>query len=168
MAQAGSARKGKATEHLIAAMCVLASGGELNALTALVDDEGVDLSLKRRNGSNTLDLQVKSAFMGERKNLSEKGTFVADVRLETFRARDDFFLLYVVIDGSRAELLRAWLVPSSVLESAGFIVRTGGKECLRFQASSKPSSQDKWRDHRLERDELIPALLKLIREMDGE
>jgi hypothetical protein len=46
----GSARKGKAVEHLIAATCVLATGGELNALTALVDDEGVDLGFKRRNG----------------------------------------------------------------------------------------------------------------------
>ena len=46
-----SARKGKATEQLIAAICMLATGGELNALTALVDDEGVDLGFKRRNGS---------------------------------------------------------------------------------------------------------------------
>ena len=45
---AASARKGRAVEHLVAAICVLASGGELNALTALVDDEGVDLGLKRR------------------------------------------------------------------------------------------------------------------------
>ena len=35
----GSARKGKAVEHLIAASCILASEGELNASTSLVDDE---------------------------------------------------------------------------------------------------------------------------------
>jgi hypothetical protein len=75
---AGSTRKGRATEQLIAATCVLASGGELNALTALVDDEGVDLGLKRRNGPRTLNLQVKSGF-----------TFIADVRRETFQPRDD-------------------------------------------------------------------------------
>jgi hypothetical protein len=38
---AASARKGKAVEHLTAASCILASGGELNASTSLVDDEGV-------------------------------------------------------------------------------------------------------------------------------
>jgi hypothetical protein len=116
---AGSARKGKATEALIAAMCVLASGGELNALTALVDDEGVDLGLKRRNGTRTLDVQVKSGFIDERKSLREKGTFIADVRCETFKPRDDLYMLYVVIDGSRAEVIRTWLVPSEVLDARG-------------------------------------------------
>jgi hypothetical protein len=168
VANSGSARKGKATEQLIAASVVLASGGELNALTAMVDDEGVDLSLKRRNGLSTLDLQVKSAFVDERKNLREKGTFIADVRRKTFWARDDLFMLYVVVDGSRAELLRAWLVPSAVLESEGFNVRTRGTDCLRFQASAKPASRDKWRRYRLERAELVPALLKLVRRLDGK
>jgi uncharacterized protein GlcG (DUF336 family) len=46
-----TARKGKAAEQLIAAVCVLATGTELNALTALVDDEGVDLAFKRRDGT---------------------------------------------------------------------------------------------------------------------
>jgi hypothetical protein len=164
---AGSARKGKATEQLLAAIIVLASGGEINALTAMVDDEGVDLSLKRRNGTTTLDLQVKSAFMDERKSLRERGSFIADVRLETFRDRDDLFMLYVVIDGSRAELLKAWLVPSTVLASEGFRVRTRGTECVRFQASAKEKSQDKWSGYRLDRDQLAPTLLALIRKMDG-
>ena len=39
---ASSARKGKAAEPLVAAICVLATGAELNALTARVGDEGVD------------------------------------------------------------------------------------------------------------------------------
>jgi len=149
-------------------MCVLASGGELNALTAMVDDEGVDISLKRRNGSTTLDLQVKSAFIDERKNLAESGTFIADVRLKTFRKRDDFCLLFAVMNGKRAELLRAWLIPSEILAERGFVVRTGGHEFLRFQASSTESTQDKWREYRHERDELVPALLALIRQMDGQ
>ena len=32
-----------AAEYLIAATCILATGGELNVSTSLVDDEGVDL-----------------------------------------------------------------------------------------------------------------------------
>jgi hypothetical protein len=167
VANNGSARKGKATEQLIAASVVLASGGELNALTAMVDDEGVDLSLKRRNGLNTLDLQVKSGFVDERKSLREKGVFIADVRRNTFQARNDLFMLYAVVDGSKAELLRAWLVPSAILESQGFDVHTRGTDCLRFQASAKPESRDKWRRYRLERSELVPALLKLLRQRDS-
>ena len=43
---ASSARKGKAVEQLVAAVCVLATAGELNALTALVDDGDVDFGLQ--------------------------------------------------------------------------------------------------------------------------
>ena len=57
-------RKGKATEQLVAAICVLATGGELNALTALVDDEGVDLGFKRRNGTRVLDVPGEDALLG--------------------------------------------------------------------------------------------------------
>ena len=36
-------RMGKAVEYLVAASCILATRGELNVSTSLVDDEGVDL-----------------------------------------------------------------------------------------------------------------------------
>src|SRR3954451_9894464 len=92
--QSGCMRKGKATEQLIAAVCVLATGGELNALTALVDDEEVDLTFKRRNGTRTLDVQVKARFSDEAgsKALRERGHFMADVHEVTFRPRDDLYM----------------------------------------------------------------------------
>jgi hypothetical protein len=62
---ASSVRKGKAVEHLVAAVCALVTAGELTALTALVDDEGVDVGFKRRNGPRALDIQVK-ALPGQR------------------------------------------------------------------------------------------------------
>ncbi|HME03375.1 MAG TPA: hypothetical protein VKG38_10145 [Solirubrobacteraceae bacterium] len=78
---AASARKGRAVEHLVAAICVLATAGELNALTALVDDEGVDLGLKRRNGGRTLDVQVKARFSDEDGSAPlRRGRFTANVR----------------------------------------------------------------------------------------
>jgi hypothetical protein len=164
---ADSARKGKAVEHLVAAMCVLASGAELNALTALVDDEGVDLSLKRRDGTRTLDVQVKSGFVDERANLRDKGIFIADVRRETFRPRDDLYMLYVVVHGRRAEIQRAWLVPSNELEARGFKVAPGGRSLQRFQASNKQGTEDRWRAFRLEPDEIVPALVTVVRRLDG-
>ena len=57
---------------------------------------------------------MKSGFVDERKSLREKGTFIADVRRDTFHPKDDLYMLYVVVD-SRAEVIRAWLVPSSAL-----------------------------------------------------
>ena len=40
-------------ESFVAASSILATDGELNALTAFVDDEGVDITFKRRNGNRT-------------------------------------------------------------------------------------------------------------------
>lgn len=161
-----SARKGKATEQLVAASVVLASGSQLNALTALVDDEGVDITFKRRDGSSTLDVQVKSAFTESRKNLREKGTFVADARRATFRPRPDLYFLFVVVDGRKATFGPVWLVPSLALQEGGFDATVKGKKNLRFQASAKEKSKDKWSEYRLKRSELTPALLRTLRELE--
>jgi hypothetical protein len=165
---AASARKGKAVEHLVAAFCVLATGGELNALTALVDDEGVDLGLKRRNGTRTLDVQVKARFSDEEGSAQlRRGRFIANVRLETFRPRDDLYVLYVAVNGKRAEIEMAWLVPSEDLASHGAKVEINGKPHLRLTASAKPETKDKWRRYRLAREELPAALMAVVEAMEA-
>jgi hypothetical protein len=55
-----AARMGKASEYLVAASCILATRGELNVSTSLVDDEGVDLVFHRRGSVATLAVQVKA------------------------------------------------------------------------------------------------------------
>jgi hypothetical protein len=157
-----SARKGKAVEHLVAASCILASGSRLNALTGVVDDEGVDITFKRRNGFRTLDVQVKSAFLESRKNLRDKGRFIADTRHATFGERDDLYFLFVVVDGLKAEFGPVWLVPSDVLADKGLTITVNGKKLLRFNASAKPTSRDKWSDYRLGRDQLTPRILEVL------
>jgi hypothetical protein len=161
---AKSARKGKAVEQLIGATCVLATGGELNALSALVDDEGVDLGFKRRNGTRVLDVQVKARFSDAEgsKSLREKNTFVADVRRETFRPREDLYMLYLAVDGPRAEIWATWLVPSLTLDDEGFLVKPRGKELVRFQASAAPDTDDKWRAFRYSREELPHKVMEVL------
>lgn len=150
---AGSGRKGKATEQLIAATCILGTGGKLNALTSLVDDEGIDITFKRRDRFRTLDIQVKARFSDDAgsKKLREEGMFTADVREETFSPRRDLCMLYVVVDAPSADVNPVWLVPSQVLNAEGFRVRPNGKPHVRFQASSKHGSKDKWRQYRMSR-----------------
>jgi hypothetical protein len=160
-----SARKGKAAEQLIAASCILASGSRLNALTALVDDEGVDITFKRRNGSRTLDVQVKSAFIESRKNLREKKAFIADTRRATFSARPDLYFLFAVVDGKSAQFGPVWFVPSEDLEEHGFDVTVKGKKLLRFAASAKANSKDKWRGYRLSKEQLTPKILATLNDL---
>ena len=149
-----SGRIGKAVEYLIASTCILASNAKLNVSTAMVDDEGVDLVFHRRDQSATLSVQVKSRTY--KTTRLPKGTFMAEVRSQTFRPRSDLCMLFVAVDTDRATFGPVWLVPSEI-----FTVRAlrTGKGNLRFVASTKPGANDKWREFRLDRDELVPAIL---------
>lgn len=152
---ADAGRKGKAVEHLIAALCVLGSNGELNAWTSLVDDEGVDLVLQRRNRPETISLQVKSRLTSG-KGITERKRFQSQVRAATFRPRDDLYMLFVVADPTTLDLDPIWLVPSKdFIEKAP--VSSSGKH--RFVASIKPGTKDRWADYLVEKERLASRLL---------
>ncbi len=167
---ASSARKGKAVEQLVAATCVIATGGELNALPALVHDEGVDVGFKRKNGTRVLDVQVKARFSDDdgSKALREQGLFSSGVREESFRPRDDLFMLYRALNGAKAEIEDAWLVPSKVLEAEGVRITKQGKEHLRIAASAKRDTDDKWRRFRYTPEEFPQRLLEVISHLEPE
>jgi hypothetical protein len=163
-----AARKGKAAEQLIAAVCVLATGTELNALTALVDDEGVDLAFKHRDGTRTLDVQVKARFSDESgsKQLREKDRFVAVVRAATFRVREDFWLLFAAVDGARGVVEKAWFVPSRRFDELATHQVVGGQVRRRISASAKPGSNDQWREFRVDGGELPQRVLDVVRSLE--
>src|SRR5688572_3292387 len=160
----GSGRKGKAVEHLIAASCILATAGELNASTSLVDDEGVDIVFHRRGSSRTLAVQVKSRFSDEEGSvhLRDKEHFIADVREVTFQPRDGLAMLFAAVNAAKADFGPLWLIPSH--EFSHHALRTG-KGKLRFSASAKETSGDKWSAYRLTKQELAPALLQRLAEL---
>ena len=161
---AGSGRKGKAVEHLIAASCILSSGGELNASTSLVDDEGVDIVFHRRGSSRTLAVQVKSRFNEESgsTHLYRQGVFIGDVRAVTFQPRDNLYLLFVAVRSREADFGPVWFVPSH--EFSAKAQRLGGTppRIRRMTASAKADSQDQWRQFRLDRADLAPAILAAL------
>jgi hypothetical protein len=155
---ADAARKGKAVEHLVAALCVLGSDGELNAWTSLVDDEGVDLVLQRRNRPETLSLQVKSRLTTA-KGIAERKRFQSQVRAATLRPRDDLYMLFVVADPSTLELGPIWLVPSiEFVEKAS----AGPSQKHRFVASAKTGTKDRWATYLVEKTELPSRLLAAL------
>jgi hypothetical protein len=163
-----AARKGKAAEQLIAALCVLATGTELNALTALVDDEGVDVAFKRRDGTRTLDVQVKARFSDETgsKQLREKRRLVAVVRAATFRVREDFWLLFAAVDGRRGVVETAWFVPSDRFDELAGQQVVRGQVRRRFSASAKAGSKDQWREFRVAGQELPGRVLEVVRSLE--
>ena len=148
-------RMGKAAELLVAASCILATRGELNVSTSLVDDEGVDLVFHHRNSSATLAVQVK-ARMSDGLAVS-RGRFLASARASTFTPRSDFDLLFVAVDAERGAITTAWLVPSADYGTRAYGPSSRGR--YRFSASPKPDSQDQWAAYRLEPAELAKRIL---------
>jgi hypothetical protein len=154
-------RMGKAVEYLVAAGCILATRGELNVATSLIDDEGVDLVFNRRGSSAILAVQVK-ARMSDSKRV-QSGSFVAFVRSQTFRPRPELYLLFVAVEITEARILTAWLVPSEDFAAMAGSPSARGRR--RFYASMKADSHDRWRPYRLEPAELAPRVLTLLTEI---
>jgi hypothetical protein len=155
-----AARVGKAVEYLVAASCILASGATLNVSTSMVDDEGVDLVFHRRGSSAALSAQVK-ARLTSGKNV-QQGRFLASVRQQTFRPRDDLYLLFVVADAEKATFGPVWLVPSAAFSMKARPV--GSRQNLRFSASLAADTRDQWRLYRLDREQLASRILGILDE----
>jgi hypothetical protein len=152
-----ASRIGTAVEYLVAATCILASRGELNVSTALVDDEGVDLVFHRRGASATLAVQVKARTTDTK--VVRSGRFLALVRGQTFRPRSGYYLLFVVADVASATFDAVWLVPSNDYVN---LARHAPDGTLRMSASLSETTDDRWRPYRLSRAELPGRLLELL------
>jgi hypothetical protein len=157
-----AARMGKAAELLVAASAILATRGELNVSTSLVDDDGVDLVFHRRGHTATLAVQVKARMSDGA--LANTGRVQANVREATFRPRRDLDMLFVVIDAAVGRITTAWLVPSPAF--AELVTRPNGQGRRVFAASSKPDAADRWRCYRLTAPELPVRVLDRLAELD--
>jgi hypothetical protein len=145
-----AARMGKAAEYLVAASSILATRGELNVSTSLVDDEGVDLVFHRRGSSATLAVQVKARLM-------------AFVRSQTFQPRTGLDMLFVAVDVERGAIMTAWLIPSGTFREMVTEPNSVGR--FRFSASMKSDSKDRWTPFRLTAAELPRRILVRLSEL---
>ncbi|WP_329317915.1 hypothetical protein [Streptomyces sp. NBC_01262] len=157
-----AARMGKAAEYLVAASCILATQGELNVSTSIVDDEGVDLVFHRRGSSATLAVQVK-ARMSTGVQI-QQGRLMAFVRSQTFQARADLDMLFLAVDVERGAITTAWLVPSHDFDAT--LSEPNSKGRYRFSASLKSDSNDRWTPYRLTAAELPRRILARLAELD--
>lgn len=153
---------GKAAEFLIASFCILASRGQLNSSTSLVDDEGVDLVFHARGGVSTLAVQVK-ARMSDSLGI-QRGSFLAQVRAATFNPRDDLDMLFAAIDIEMGSIITVWLVPSAQFRE--IVGSANSRGLYRFSASMKPGSQDRWSSYRLQPRDLPVKILQRLQELD--
>ncbi|MGR6998702.1 hypothetical protein ACU686_12280 [Yinghuangia aomiensis] len=153
-----AARMGKAAEYLVAASAILATGGELNVSTSMVDDEGVDLVFHRRGSTATLAVQVKARMSTGAQ--VQRDRFMAFVRAQTFQPRAGLDMLFVAVDVERGAINMAWLVPSADFEAQAGAPNNQGR--LRFSASMKPDSRDRWSSYRMDAQTLPRCILQRL------
>jgi hypothetical protein len=158
-----ASRMGKAAEYLVAASAILATRGELNVSTSMVDDDGVDLVFHRRDHVATLAVQVKARMSDGGLKRTER--MQANVRDATFRPRADLDMLFVVVDPAEGRITLAWLVPSR--EFAALVPSPNVRGRRVFNASMKSDTADRWRRWRLEPSELAPHVLARLAELDA-
>lgn len=159
---AAAARMGKAAEYLVSAFCILITRGELNVSTSLVDDEGVDLVFHKRGQTATLAVQVKARMLSA--ETIKKGTFLADVRSQTFAAREDLAMLFVAVDDYLGALNAVWLVPSMDFNSLKG--KANSNQNYRFSAAMNLGSQDKWSKFRLDPLSLPGEILNYLGKLE--
>lgn len=156
-----SSRKGKAVEQLIGALCVLGSNGELNAWTSLVDDEGVDLVVQKRQRPETIALQVKARFTTA-KGIAERQRFQSQVRKQTLRPRPDLYMLFVVANPTTLDVGPIWLIPSRKFSRKAPVGSNQKKH--KFVASAKKGTADKWSPYLVDKTDLPKKLLVALRD----
>ena len=152
-----ASRVGKAVEHLVAASCILISDALLNVSTSLVDDEGVDLVFHQRGGTATLAVQVKSRSTDT--STLKRHRFIANVQKATFEARNDLYMLFVVVDRPTATLGPVWLVPNKDFAEHS---TPSGRKSLRISANAGQDARDRWLQYRLEFDQLPRKILEAL------
>lgn len=147
-------------EALVASSCILASDGQLNVATSLVDDEGVDLVFFRKAGGASLSVQVKATFMGS-KTVDQKHKVFVRLTATNFEPRDDFYILVVVVDPPVANIKHAWLIPS-----LDFADIRKGRTALTF-AVSVSGTKNQWSRYRVSKKRLALKILKHLDKLEA-
>lgn len=153
--------KGSGIEHLVAAHCVLASKGLLNASRPMFDDSGVDLVFSLRGKPATLAVQVKSRFDTSKR--VERGSFRVDIRKATFEPRADLAILAVLYDSVELDFGPIWLVPS--LEFATLTAAQSATRRVWVMAMSLAGANNQWAPYRRSRSNLHEGLIAMLKEL---
>jgi hypothetical protein len=101
--------------------------------------------------------------MSDSKRIASGG-FVAFVRSQTLRPRDDLDLLFVAVEVTTGAYTHAWLVPSPEFAAATTPNPRGRR---RFGASLSPSTRDRWRRYRLSPTELPQRILERLEQLEA-
>jgi len=124
-------------ETTVATYLTIASQGRLSPFQPAADDDGIDLLIFDKKTRNAVPVQVKTRLAT---TAGKSETFQFDVRQATFTDNENSFLLAIILDLERVNIVRAWLIPMSELKS---VARSNSK-ILSITPSAKGTSNDRY------------------------
>ncbi len=154
-----SKQKGNILEARLIELIYLGSNGKLQCFVPDSDEDGIDLVVNLKGSFNPIFLQVKSRF-----NLNN-GQFLQDIGTNTFNSNKKFYIVFFYYNEEKYEIENIWLVPSKVfLKKSVELNPKNYKQKLRFTASPKDDSIDKWSKYKISKNDLAKKIEKLIKQ----
>jgi hypothetical protein len=157
------------TETEFCKLLTFRSGGRLEALIPMTDDERVDVEthLKEHFGQS-MAIQVKAAHVLYRHG----GVSRLQKRFLVKRNRivdDEFFFYFFGYMGIAEMTYRApvFLVPSHVVHTQAVHRRVGNIVYFNFVASMSPNSHDKWRPYAMDPSDVADQVIAFLRSHRG-
>ena len=157
------------TEAEFCKLLTFGSGGRLEALIPMTDDERVDVEthLKERFGQS-LAIQVKATHVLYRHG----GVWRLQKRFWVKRNRivDSEFFLYFFGHMGIAEMTYrppVFLVPSHVVHTQAVHRRVGNIVYFNFVASMSKDSHDKWRKYAMDPNDVADQIVRFLRAHPG-
>jgi len=156
-----SKQKGSILEKRFIELASLGSNGKISCFTPDSDDDGIDAIINLKTAFKPLFIQIKSRF-----NRNANGTYSQDIGVNTFKENKNFYICFFLYNTADFDIEKIWLVPSIVFKKMAIPLNpVHHPKKLRFAASPKDSSKDRWREYRIEKQDLGRKLLSLLNEM---
>lgn len=146
-----ASQKGLLLENYISNSIMLQGKGNIVVSKPIIDEDGVDLILYRKDDLKTILCQVKSRFTVNKNNCQ------FHIRKNTFRTDDHFIFLCIYFSEKTNRIKYLWCVPSKyVLENRD----NENNDKLTIAPSVLENSSDKWSKYRITEDKIIDELSK--------
>ena len=134
-----STQKGTVTEHMVASLLMLASGGRLSPFMPMSDDHGIDLIVLDKITNISLAIQIKSAIANP-----NRSTVQFDVRKATHAAFANRYLLAVLFEPDKFAIAKFWLIPMADVPTIAIEQATK----FALSPSTSPTSRDRYHSFR--------------------
>jgi len=153
-----SKQKGNILEKRFIELVSLGTNGQISCYTPDSDDDGIDVIINLKSHFKPLFIQVKSRF-----KTNTNGMYSQDIGTNTFKENANFYICFFLYNAEDYEIEKIWLVPSIEFKNKAIELNPEKyAQKLRFAASPKDTSRDRWREYRIEKKELGTRLLEIL------